>query len=58
MTSANLVAENQADFDAFWCYIWGALELGDRDSQAMAQRLNGQGIFTWEQWVDLGCPAT
>ena len=57
MTFPNLVAESESDFDAFWCYIWGALELDDRDSQSMAQRLNNQGIFTWKQWADLGCPA-
>ena len=57
MTSANLVAKSQSDFDDLWCYIWGAIELDDRRSQAMAQRLNDQGIFTWEQWADLGCPA-
>ena len=44
-------------FDDLWCYIWSRLELCDCDSQAMARRLNDQGIFTWEQWADLGFPA-
>ena len=44
-------------FDDLWCYIWSKLDLDDRDSQAMARRLNDQGIFTWEQWADLGFPA-
>ena len=57
MPSATLAAKDQADFDALWCYIWGKLELDDRDSQSMARRLNDQGIVTWDQWADLGCPA-
>ena len=44
-------------FNDLWCYIWSKLELCDCDSQAMARRLNDQGIFTWEQWADLEFPA-
>jgi hypothetical protein len=57
MTAFDLAAKIQDDFDDLWCYIWGKLELDDRDSQAMARRLNNQGISTWVQWCELGCPA-
>jgi hypothetical protein len=55
MTASILSPDDQAKFDALWCYIWGRLELDDRDAQSMARRLNKQGVFTWEQWVDLNC---
>ena len=52
-----MVEIDDGSFDDLWCYIWSKLELCDRDSQAMARRLNDQGIFTWEQWADLEFPA-
>lgn len=56
-TTAIATLNDQAKFDDLWCYIWCKLELSDCDAQSMAQRLNNQGIFTWEQWVDRNYPA-
>ena len=54
---AKIDNDSMETFDDLWCYIWSRLELCDCDSQAMARRLNDQGIFTWEQWADLEFPA-
>jgi hypothetical protein len=49
-TTALANDQKESDFDGLWCFIWGRLELSDSDSQAMARRLNDQGVYTWDQW--------
>lgn len=47
---------SQEDFEGLWGYLWGSLGLDDCEAQKMARRLSGQGITTWREWVNSGCP--